>query len=85
MIGLYLSAIDPVETARAVGLLAGGAVSDGIIEQVQQALGVARANWFVWWLRANGRYLIPRGARDATFVGAIRQRAALKTDGPDLN
>ncbi|WP_326541935.1 patatin-like phospholipase family protein [Pseudorhodoferax sp.] len=43
-------------------------------EQVQQALGSARANWFVWWLRANGRYLIPRGARDATFVAALYLR-----------
>jgi hypothetical protein len=42
--------------------------------QVQQALGAARANWFVWWLRANGRYLIPRGARDATFVAALYLR-----------
>ncbi|MBT2304405.1 patatin-like phospholipase family protein [Variovorax paradoxus] len=36
--------------------------------KVQEALGEARANWFVWWLRANGRYLIPRGAKDTTFV-----------------
>ncbi|MGC3985898.1 MAG: hypothetical protein QM777_14925 [Pseudorhodoferax sp.] len=42
--------------------------------QVQQALGAARSNWFVWWLRANGRYLIPRGARDATFVAALYLR-----------
>jgi hypothetical protein len=42
--------------------------------QVQQALGAARTNWFVWWLRANGRYLIPRGARDATFVAALYLR-----------
>ncbi|KQP35336.1 patatin-like phospholipase family protein [Pseudorhodoferax sp. Leaf274] len=39
--------------------------------RVQHALGAARTNWFVWWLRANGRYLIPRGARDATFVAAL--------------
>ena len=39
MIGLYLSAIDPVETARAVGLLAqGDAPSAGLILQIQQAL-----------------------------------------------
>ncbi len=39
--------------------------------RVQAALAESRSNWFVWWLRANGRYLIPRGARDATFVGAL--------------
>ncbi len=39
MIGLYLSAIDPVETARAVGLLAlGDAPNAGLILQIQQAL-----------------------------------------------
>jgi hypothetical protein len=39
--------------------------------RIQAALAEARSNWFVWWLRANGRYLIPRGARDATFVAAL--------------
>ncbi len=39
MIGLYLSAIDPVETARAVGLLAlGDAPNAGLVLQIQQAL-----------------------------------------------
>lgn len=39
MIALYLSAIDPVETARAVGLLAlGDEGNAGIILQIQQAL-----------------------------------------------
>ena len=39
MIALYLSAIDPVETARAVGLLAMGDESNaGIIVQIQEAL-----------------------------------------------
>jgi len=39
MIGLYLSAIDPVETAQAMGLLALGDAPDaGLILQVQQAL-----------------------------------------------
>ncbi len=39
MIGLYLSAIDPVETARAAGLLVAGDVgSNDLIPQIQQAL-----------------------------------------------
>ncbi len=39
MIALYLSAIDPVETAQAVGLLAlGGEGNAGIVIQIQQAL-----------------------------------------------
>ncbi|TDB68950.1 complex I subunit 4 family protein [Arundinibacter roseus] len=39
MIGLYLSAIDPLETARAAGwLLAGELPSEGLISKVQQAL-----------------------------------------------
>ena len=42
MIGLYLSAIDPIETARAAGLLAGQAVSEGVIIQVQQALALGQ-------------------------------------------
>ena len=41
---------------------------------IQAALAESRSNWFVWWLRANGRYLIPRGARDATFVAALYLR-----------
>jgi len=39
--------------------------------RVQKALGEIQADWFVWWLRANGRYLIPRGMRDTLFVAAL--------------
>jgi NADH-quinone oxidoreductase subunit M len=42
MIGLYLSAIDPVETARAAGLLAGRAMNEDVILQVQQALALGQ-------------------------------------------
>ncbi len=42
--------------------------------RIQETLADARSGWFVWWLRANGRYLIPRGARDATFVVALYLR-----------
>ena len=37
---------------------------------VQHALGEAQTRWFASWLRANGRYLIPRGAKDVLFAGA---------------
>ena len=37
---------------------------------VERALGEAQTRWFASWLRANGRYLIPRGAKDALFAGA---------------
>ncbi|MEO5671688.1 MAG: hypothetical protein ABIR26_13415 [Ramlibacter sp.] len=37
---------------------------------VEKALGDADGRWFTWWLRANGRYLIPRGTRDAFFAAA---------------
>nr|WP_316642418.1 patatin-like phospholipase family protein [uncultured Roseateles sp.] len=37
---------------------------------VEAALGEADRRWFAFWLRANGRYLIPRGGRDLMFAGA---------------
>ena len=37
---------------------------------VQEALGTADSRWFAWWLRANGRYLVPRGTRDMLFAAA---------------
>jgi len=30
--------------------------------------------WFLWWLRANGRYLIPTGFRDTVFAVALYLR-----------
>ena len=41
------------------------------VEKVYAALGAAESRWFTWWLRANGRYLIPRGVRDRFFVSAL--------------
>jgi hypothetical protein len=38
--------------------------------QVEQAVADAETRWFAAWLRANGRYLIPRGAQDALLAGA---------------
>lgn len=33
--------------------------------------------WFRWWLRANGRYLVPRGPADRTFAFAVFLRNLL--------
>lgn len=35
------------------------------------AFGAPEPRWFCWWLRANGRYLVPRGTADRTFALAI--------------
>ncbi|MNO47320.1 Patatin-like phospholipase [compost metagenome] len=37
---------------------------------VEKALGEADTRWFAAWLRANGRYLIPRGMKDMLFAAA---------------
>ncbi|WP_222623110.1 patatin-like phospholipase family protein [Ramlibacter cellulosilyticus] len=39
-------------------------------EAVEAALGDADRRWFAWWLRANGRYLVPHGTKDAFFAAA---------------
>lgn len=39
-------------------------------EEVETALGDADTRWFAFWLRANGRYLIPRGGKDLMFAAA---------------
>ncbi len=39
--------------------------------RVQDALGDRDGAWFLWWLRANGRYLIPSGIKDTVFVFAM--------------
>lgn len=35
---------------------------------VEDAIGHAETRWFTAWLRANGRYLIPRGGKDVLFA-----------------
>ena len=42
--------------------------------KVVAALARANPRWFVWWLRANGRYLIPRGVKDRLFATALYVR-----------
>jgi hypothetical protein len=41
------------------------------VGKVYEAIGDAETRWFAWWLRANGRYLIPRGVRDRLFALAL--------------
>ncbi|CAB3802682.1 hypothetical protein LMG28688_05614 [Paraburkholderia caffeinitolerans] len=41
---------------------------------INKAVGGCDSAWFIWWLRANGRYLIPRGARDQAFAFATYLR-----------
>jgi len=36
--------------------------------------GEMPTGWFLWWLRANGRYLIPRGAKDTVFAFTLYLR-----------
>lgn len=39
-------------------------------QEVEAALADADTRWFAFWLRANGRYLIPRGGKDLLFAAA---------------
>ncbi|HSI50033.1 MAG TPA: patatin-like phospholipase family protein [Ideonella sp.] len=39
-------------------------------DKIEQALADADRRWFAFWLRANGRYLIPRGGQDTLFAAA---------------
>jgi len=54
-----------------LGRLFDRATSRADLLHIQQAIGEGDAKWFTWWLRANGRYLIPRGAKDRTFAVAL--------------
>lgn len=44
---------------------------------VQDALAGADTRWFTWWLRANGRYLLPQRANGAVYALAIYLRNLL--------
>jgi len=46
-------------------------------EEVAAALAGVDTRWFLWWLRANGRYLVPRGMTDTLFALAIYLRNLL--------
>ncbi|NYT79763.1 patatin-like phospholipase family protein [Alcaligenaceae bacterium] len=51
------------------------AVQDAIDGQFPSPDGGEKStSWFLWWLRANGRYLIPQGVKDTTFAVALYLR-----------
>lgn len=51
-----------------LGRLFSRATSAADIRRVAASFADASSRWFAWWLRANGRYLIPRGAKDRTYA-----------------
>lgn len=46
-------------------------------EDLETAVATADKRWFAWWLRANGRYLIPRGTKDLLFAASTFGRNLL--------
>lgn len=44
------------------------------VERIQSQLGDSQIRWFMWWLRANGRYLVPAGVKDMAFAAALYLR-----------
>ncbi|MBN3752005.1 patatin-like phospholipase family protein [Paraburkholderia sp. Tr-20389] len=55
----------------AIGSLFKRASTRGDAEHIQEVIGDGNPTWFLWWLRANGRYLIPRGPRDRAYAFAL--------------
>lgn len=51
-------------------LFQNAAESQQSARDVEEALADADSRWFGFWLRANGRYLIPNGAKDTIFAVA---------------
>lgn len=64
-------------TASMLGQLFSRARDRADLERIQDKVGKAGSSWFIWWLRANGRYLIPRGTLDRTFAVALYLRNLL--------
>ena len=44
------------------------------VQLIEKVIGDGQPSWFLWWLRANGRYLIPRGMQDRLFAVALYVR-----------
>lgn len=40
-------------------------------DAVYAAFGAREPRWFAWWVRANGRYLVPGGAADGLFAATM--------------
>ena len=45
--------------------------------RIADALARGNNSWFAWWLRANGRYLVPQGLKDRFFALAVYLRNLL--------
>ena len=57
-----------------LGRLLQRAGGPGDVRDIVDRLHEANPRWFAWWLRANGRYLVPRGTRDKAFAAAVYLR-----------
>lgn len=44
---------------------------------IADAMARGNDSWFAWWLRANGRYLVPQGLKDSFFALAVYIRNLL--------
>lgn len=60
-----------------VGKLFHQALSPADAKETEAALGDADTRWIAWWLRANGRYLLPGGFLDKVFAGTLFLRNLL--------
>jgi hypothetical protein len=60
--------------AGTIGTLFSRAGSARECLQVEEAIGSSCTHWYEWWLRANGRYLLPRGARDGLRIVTVYLR-----------
>jgi hypothetical protein len=62
-----------------LGRLCTNARSAEEVREIERAFGDVDRARFGWWLRGNGRYLIPGGLRDTLFAGALYLRNLLGT------
>ncbi|MDL9998881.1 patatin-like phospholipase family protein [Variovorax sp. J22P240] len=62
-----------------LGRLCTNAKSADDVREIERALGDVDRARFGWWLRGNGRYLIPGGMRDTLFAAALYLRNLLGT------
>ena len=62
-----------------LGRLCAAAKSADEVRAVERAFAEVDRARFGWWLRANGRYLIPGGMRDTLFAAALYLRNLLGT------
>jgi len=62
-----------------LGRLCTNAKSVDEVREIERAFGDVDRARFGWWLRGNGRYLIPGGMRDTLFAAALYLRNLLGT------